>query len=117
LNASTAELYTSHGAGRTDAGVHALAQCAHVDVLKFLPAERWIKALNSLLPSAIRVLRCRYVSQDFHARLSAKGKDLSLSNLDRADVASIRISPCLAHRAASRFKDFEISGETLRRNS
>jgi tRNA pseudouridine38-40 synthase len=63
-----------HGAGRTDAGVHALAQCAHVDVLKFLPTDRWIKALNALLPSAIRVLRCRYVSNDFHARLSAKGK-------------------------------------------
>jgi tRNA pseudouridine38-40 synthase len=63
-----------HGAGRTDAGVHALAQCAHIDVSKFLPAERWIKALNALLPSAIRVLRCRYVSKDFHARLSAKGK-------------------------------------------
>ena len=63
-----------HGAGRTDAGVHALAQCAHVDVLKFLPADRWIKALNALLPSAVRVLRCRYLSQNFHARLSAKGK-------------------------------------------
>jgi tRNA pseudouridine38-40 synthase len=63
-----------HGAGRTDAGVHALAQCAHIDVLKFLPSDRWIKALNALLPSAIRVLRCRCASQDFHARLSAKGK-------------------------------------------
>ena len=63
-----------HGSGRTDAGVHALAQCAHVDVLKFLPADRWIKALNALLPSAIRVLRCQYVSKDFHARLTAKGK-------------------------------------------
>jgi tRNA pseudouridine38-40 synthase len=63
-----------HGAGRTDTGVHALAQCAHVDVLRLLPADRWVNALNALLPSAIRVLRCRYVSQDFHARLSAKGK-------------------------------------------
>jgi len=63
-----------HGAGRTDAGVHALAQCAHVDVLKFLPADRWIKALNALLPSAIRVLSCRYVSNNFHARFSATGK-------------------------------------------
>jgi tRNA pseudouridine38-40 synthase len=63
-----------HGAGRTDAGVHAFAQCAHVDVMKLLPADRWIKALNSLLPFAIRMLRCRYVSEDFHARLSAKGK-------------------------------------------
>jgi tRNA pseudouridine38-40 synthase len=63
-----------HGAGRTDAGVHALAQCAHVDLSKFLPTDRWIKATNSLLPPEIRVLRCRYVSKDFHARLSAKGK-------------------------------------------
>ena len=63
-----------HGAGRTDAGVHALAQCAHVDVLKFLAADRWIKALNASLPPAIRVFSCRYVSKDFHARLSAKGK-------------------------------------------
>jgi tRNA pseudouridine38-40 synthase len=63
-----------YGAGRTDAGVHALAQCAHVDVLKFLPSDRWIKALNALLPPAIRVLRSRNVSNDFHARFSAKGK-------------------------------------------
>jgi tRNA pseudouridine38-40 synthase len=70
----TSKVVRVHGAGRTDAGVHAFAQCAHVDVLKFLPADRWIKALNALLPPAIRVLRCRYVSKDFHARLSAKGK-------------------------------------------
>jgi tRNA pseudouridine38-40 synthase len=63
-----------HGAGRTDAGVHALAQCAHADVLKILPSDRWLEALNALLPPAIRVLRCRYVSKDFHARFSAEGK-------------------------------------------
>ncbi len=64
-----------HGSGRTDARVHALAQCAHVDLAnKFLPAGRWVEALNALLPLEIRVLRCRYVSNDFHARLSAKGK-------------------------------------------
>jgi tRNA pseudouridine38-40 synthase len=70
----TGEAVRVHGAGRTDAGVHAFAQCAHVDVLDFLPADRWDKALNAQLPSAVRVLRCRYVSKDFHARLSAKGK-------------------------------------------
>src|SRR5213596_3803920 len=63
-----------HGAGRADAGVHALAQCAHVDVNKALAPARWMEALNALLPPAIRVLRCRYVSNNFHARLSAKGK-------------------------------------------
>jgi len=64
-----------HGAGRTDAGVHAMAQCMHVDVAnKILQPARWTEALNALLPAAIRVLRCRHVSNDFHARLSAKGK-------------------------------------------
>jgi tRNA pseudouridine38-40 synthase len=63
-----------HGAGRTDAGVHALAQCAHVDVPKALQPVQWIEALNALLPQAIRVLRCCYVSNAFHSRLSAKAK-------------------------------------------
>src|SRR5436190_6460204 len=63
-----------HGAGRTDAGVHALAQCAHADIAKILLPARWTVALNALLPPAIRVLRCQYVSNNFHARLSAKGK-------------------------------------------
>jgi tRNA pseudouridine38-40 synthase len=64
-----------HGAGRTDAGVHALAQCAHVDLSnrRYKP-DRWVSALNGLLPPAIRVMRCRFVSEAFHARFSAKGK-------------------------------------------
>jgi tRNA pseudouridine38-40 synthase len=64
-----------HGAGRTDAGVHGLAQCAHVNLADGrLTAPRWTEALNALLPPSIRVLRCQYVSKQFHARLSAKGK-------------------------------------------
>jgi tRNA pseudouridine38-40 synthase len=64
-----------HGAGRTDAGVHALAQCAHVNLPNdCLSPGRWAEALNALLPPAIRVLRCRYVSNNFHTRLTAKGK-------------------------------------------
>src|SRR5213080_262487 len=63
-----------HGAGRTDAGVHALAQSAHADINKALARARWIEALNASLPPAVRVLRCQYVSDNFHARLSAKGK-------------------------------------------
>ena len=64
-----------HGAGRTDAGVHALAQCAHVDLVdRRLSTARWTAALNALLPPTIRILRCQYVGQEFHARFSAKGK-------------------------------------------
>lgn len=63
-----------HGAGRTDAGVHALGQCAHLDVSRKLPPARWAAAVNSHLPPAVRVLRCGYVDNLFHARYAAKAK-------------------------------------------
>jgi tRNA pseudouridine38-40 synthase len=64
-----------HGAGRTDSGVHALGQVAHVDVPqdKFSPAK-WIAALNAHLPAQIRVIRCQRASSLFHAQYSALGK-------------------------------------------
>jgi tRNA pseudouridine38-40 synthase len=64
-----------HGAGRTDAGVHALGQVAHVDVpqQRMHPAT-WIAAVNAHLPPEIRVLGCRPVSANFHAQFSATGK-------------------------------------------
>jgi tRNA pseudouridine38-40 synthase len=71
----TNEKLRLHAAGRTDAGVHALGQCAHVDLAqRDRSAEKWTNALNGLLPSTIRVMRCRYVSSSFHARFSAKAK-------------------------------------------
>jgi tRNA pseudouridine38-40 synthase len=66
---------TVTGSGRTDTGVHALGQCAHVDVpAARFAAERWLKALNGVLPQTIRILRARFVPNSFHARFSAKGK-------------------------------------------
>ena len=69
------EHITVHGAGRTDAGVHAEAQCAHADVPKErLSLREWLLALNAHLPDAIRVMKIQEASIDFHARFSAKGK-------------------------------------------
>ncbi len=63
------------GAGRTDAGVHALGQCAHADVpAKRLSAAEWLSALNGTLPLTIRVLKSRFVFKRFHARFSAEAK-------------------------------------------
>jgi tRNA pseudouridine38-40 synthase len=62
-----------HGAGRTDAGVHALGQCAHADVADGRQID-WTAALNANLPREIRVLRCARTRPDFHARFSATGK-------------------------------------------
>lgn len=63
-----------HGSGRTDAGVHALGQNAHVDVEGSLSPGDWQRALNANLPATVRILRARKAAEDFHARFSAKGK-------------------------------------------
>jgi tRNA pseudouridine38-40 synthase len=64
-----------HGAGRTDAGVHALAQVAHVDVpYHKYTLQTWTPALNAHLPAEIRVLSCVRARKDFHAQYSALGK-------------------------------------------
>lgn len=64
---------TVHGAGRTDAGVHALAQVAHADVPCRSPLD-WVAAINAHLPREIRVLKCARAAAAFHARFSARGK-------------------------------------------
>jgi tRNA pseudouridine38-40 synthase len=63
-----------HGAGRTDTGVHAVGQVAHVEVTeRFSPAE-WRRILNFNLPPTLRIMKCEPVKQAFHASLSASGK-------------------------------------------
>ncbi len=63
-----------HGSGRTDAGVHALAQVASFHLANPIPALNLRKALNRLLPEAIRVLLVEVAAEDFHARYSARAK-------------------------------------------
>ncbi len=62
------------GAGRTDAGVHARGQVAHVDLPAAIPPDDLVRALNGALPDGITVLRARAVARSFHARFSARGK-------------------------------------------
>jgi len=64
----------SYGSGRTDAGVHALAQVAHVDVETKLPPESLRRRINDALPADINVLRLERVRHTFHARHSAVGR-------------------------------------------
>lgn len=64
-----------HGAGRTDAGVHALGQVAHIDLAKDVDAETVRDALNFYLkPQPITVLAAAVVPAEFHARFSAIGR-------------------------------------------
>ncbi|MFQ5507217.1 MAG: tRNA pseudouridine(38-40) synthase TruA [Planctomycetota bacterium] len=68
------ESVTVHGAGRTDAGVHALGQAAHLRLEGGPPTQSFHLAMNSLLPEDIRVLAAREVPAHFHSRFSATGK-------------------------------------------
>jgi len=62
------------GSGRTDAGVHALAQVASFATASAIPAENWVRALNDILPASIRVLEVTEAAPDFHARKLARAK-------------------------------------------
>jgi len=64
-----------HGSGRTDQGVHARGQVAHVNMTTRLSTRSLYYALNSHLPDDIRVLKVSVVKGDFHARRSAKSKE------------------------------------------
>jgi tRNA pseudouridine38-40 synthase len=63
-----------HGSGRTDAGVHALAQVAAFDLVNPIPAENLRKAVNRLLPPSIRVWRTEETHLGFHPRYDAVAK-------------------------------------------
>ena len=70
----TGENVLPQGSGRTDAGVHALAQVASFATESPIPIENFLKALNDLLPTAIRVLEVLEAAAEFHARRSARAK-------------------------------------------
>ncbi|MBK6801537.1 tRNA pseudouridine(38-40) synthase TruA [Novosphingobium sp.] len=71
----TGERVTLHAAGRTDAGVHALAMPVHVDIEKDIAPFRLMEALNHhLKPDPIAVLACEVKSDDWHARFSCLGR-------------------------------------------
>lgn len=74
LRRLTQENVQLYGAGRTDAGVHALGQVASFRTQATLSAAEFQRALNALLPAAIRIVGAEEVGPDFHARWSAVGK-------------------------------------------
>jgi tRNA pseudouridine38-40 synthase len=70
----TGEKVLPQGSGRTDAGVHALAQVATFQTVSAIPTKNFVIALNDILPASIRVLAAEEVAPDFHPRKSAQAK-------------------------------------------
>lgn len=74
LRRLTQENVILHGAGRTDAGVHAFGQIGSFRTQSGLSAGEFQRALNALLPPAIRIMQAEETGPDFNARWSARGK-------------------------------------------
>ncbi len=74
LRSISGEEVELHGAGRTDAGVHAMAQSASFRLSSPLPPKFILQQLNFYLPEDIAVLSAEEAPERFHARLNAKGK-------------------------------------------
>lgn len=110
-HAVTGEAVIMHAAGRTDAGVHALAMRAHIDVAKDIAPFRLMEALNAhLRPAPVAVTACAVVPDDWHARFSCTGREylyriinrrapLTLER-QRAWLVSQPLDAAAMHRAA-----------------
>ncbi len=72
-------------AGRTDAGVHAIGQVVHFDTDAVRPDTAWVRGVNTHLPPSVAVRWAKPVSDDFHARFSARGRRYRYLLLNRAE--------------------------------
>lgn len=91
------EKVTLTAAGRTDAGVHALAQVAHFDSSVERPASAWVRGVNALLPPNVAILWAQGVAHEFHARFSAIERCYSYLLLNTA------VRPALYHNQVGWF--------------
>ena len=91
VSAITGSRIPLHGAGRTDAGVHAEAQVCHLDLPDDKTRVDWRRALNVLLPPDIRVLDASWIDEGFHSRKSARRKRYSYALWTHGDRAIPRV--------------------------
>jgi tRNA pseudouridine38-40 synthase len=89
----TGESTLPQGSGRTDTGVHALAQVATVTLATPIPSPNLHRALNRILPPSIRVLSVEQVPEDFHARHSARRKTYEYRILPGNQICSPMLAP------------------------
>jgi tRNA pseudouridine38-40 synthase len=80
-----------HAAGRTDTGVHALAQVVHFETNALRPMSAWVRGVNAHLPATVRVEWAQAVADEFHARFSAHSRSYQYL-LYNAPVASALMS-------------------------
>jgi tRNA pseudouridine38-40 synthase len=84
-------------AGRTDTGVHALANVVSVDVEGGAPPERAVEALNTVLPADIAVVRAEQAADDFNARFSARSRSYRYRIWRRRERSPFEVNRSLWH--------------------
>ena len=87
----------TYASGRTDRFVHAKGQVVHFDSDMFEEKYKWMLVLNSKLPEDIYVVRSEIVSDDFHARYSAKSKTYRYRIVKQYDVCSRNYADFIPH--------------------
>ncbi len=101
LKRLTGEDVLPQGSGRTDAGVHALAQVASVQLESPIPEKNLVIALNDVLPPSVRVNSVAGCAGWFSRAALGQGEDVSLSNLSRRYLSpvsgALRLSRSLSH--------------------
>ena len=90
LHILTSENLRITGCGRTDAGVHAIRYYFNVKTKSPIPCDRFVLAMNSLLPDDITVSDCREVPEEFHARFSPKYKTYVYRILNKRNPEALR---------------------------
>ncbi|MEY4890452.1 MAG: tRNA pseudouridine synthase [Pseudomonadota bacterium] len=102
----TGEDVVVYAAGRTDAGVHAEAMAAHLNITKDMAPFRLMEALNAVMrPQPIAILDCTVVSDDWHARFSCMGRRYIYRIVNRRAPLALdqgrawRVVPSLDHEA------------------
>jgi tRNA pseudouridine38-40 synthase len=93
LRQITGETVLPQGAGRTDTGVHALAQVASFTLASPIPPGNLQRALNRILPAGIRVLSAEIAPPHFHARHSSRGKRYEYRIFERRQQTSTAAKP------------------------
>ncbi len=92
----TGESTLPQGSGRTDAGVHALAQVVTLNTASRIPEDNFKIALNDILPASIRILNVDTEAMDFHARKSARAKTY-VYRIHRGDVCPPFLARFVCH--------------------
>lgn len=103
-----AEEIKSIGSGRTDAGVHALAQIVRVEIPLAMPGDKLKYALNSMLPNDIRILDSEVCTADFHPIFSAQSKEYRYY-FAQSEFSSAHLDGLVTHY------DFELDLEIMKK--